>query len=100
MIMKENSCSRRKGRGRRLRESLHAGAVNLDAGRQNGVTTAWTRRARRVKGRRLEEEEEEEEECGNEVPCRGRGPCFAAGRQNGRRQLGFQLFRCSLPDTL
>ena len=22
--------------------------------------------------------EEEEKECGNEVPCRGRGPCYAA----------------------
>ena len=80
MIILENSLSRKKGRGTWLQESLQ----KLEGRR-------W-KEAEEEEDEKEEEEEEEEDaeekECGNEVPCRGRGPCFAAGRQNRRRQPG------------
>ena len=82
MIILENSLSRKKGRGTRLQESLQ----NLEGRRWKEAEEEEDEKEEVEEDE--EEKEEEEKECGNEVPCRGRGPCFAAGRQNGRRQPG------------
>ena len=89
MIILENSLSRKKGRGTRLQESLQ----KLEGRRWKEAEEEEDEKEEEEEEKEEEEEEEEEKEeeekeCGNEVPCRGRGPCFATGRQNGRRQLG------------